>query len=128
MGRIMVRIVPNVKVRGQQACPEVKKKCCIVYIYIVYMYMRYPASMMFTCIKVLSHLLLREGARVKYKWLGQTTSCWVGQDKQGGHNIGVSWERAQSNQMARPGWTFLRGAARDSRSSMYKMYIEIMML
>jgi hypothetical protein len=64
---------------------------------------------------------------VKYESLGRTKSCWVGQDKQGGHKIGVSWERAQSNLRTRPGWTDSRGAAGDRHSSMYKMYIEIMM-
>ncbi len=50
---------------------------------------------------------------------GQITSCWVGQDKQGGYKIGASWERAQSNPRTRPGWTYSRGAARNSHSSMY---------
>ncbi len=57
---------------------------------------------------------------MKYESLGQTTSCWVDQDKQVGHKISVSKERAQSNSRTRPGWTYLRGAARNSRSSMYK--------
>jgi hypothetical protein len=33
---------------------------------------------------------------VKYESLGQITSCWVGQDKQGRYNIEESWQRAQS--------------------------------
>jgi hypothetical protein len=57
---------------------------------------------------------------VNYELLGQTKSCWVGQDKQGGHKIGASKERAQSNLRTRPGWTYSRGAAGDSRSSLYK--------
>jgi hypothetical protein len=61
---------------------------------------------------------------VKYETLGHITSCWVGQNKQGGHKIGVSWQRARSNPRTRPGWTYSQGAARDSRSSMYKMYID----
>jgi hypothetical protein len=65
---------------------------------------------------------------VKYESLGQITSCWVGNDKQGGYKIGVGWQRAQLNLRRRPGWTHSRGATRDSRSSMYKMNIEIMML
>jgi hypothetical protein len=36
----------------------------------------------------------------------------------------VSWQRAQSNPRTRPGWTYLRGAARDSGSSMYKLNID----
>jgi hypothetical protein len=54
---------------------------------------------------------------VKYESLGQTTSCWVGQDKQGGYEKGVSWERYFSYLRTRPGWTHWQGAARDSRSS-----------
>jgi hypothetical protein len=65
---------------------------------------------------------------VKYESLGQITSCRVGQDKQVGYKMGVSWQGAQSNLRTRPGWTYLLGAAGNSRSSMYKMYIEIMML
>jgi hypothetical protein len=52
--------------------------------------------------------------------LRHTTSGLVSQDKQGGHKIGASKERAQSNLRMKPGWTYSRGAARDSRSSMYK--------
>jgi hypothetical protein len=48
----------------------------------------------------------------------------VGQDKQCGYKIGVSWQRAQSNPWTRPGWTYSRDAAGDSRSSMYKMYLD----
>jgi hypothetical protein len=62
---------------------------------------------------------------VKHETLGQTTSYWVGQDKQGRYKIGVSWQRAQSNLRTRPEWTNARGAARDSCSSMYKMYIVV---
>jgi hypothetical protein len=65
---------------------------------------------------------------VKYDLLEQIISCWVGQDKQGGHKIGVSWKRDQSNLRTSPGWTYSRGASRDSLSNMYKVYIEIMML
>jgi hypothetical protein len=39
------------------------------------------------------------------------------------HNIEGNWRRAQSNLRMRPEWTYSRGAAGDSRSSMYKMYI-----
>ncbi len=61
---------------------------------------------------------------MKYESLGQITNCWVGQDKQGRYKIGLSWQRAQSNPRTRPGWTYCRGAARDSRSSMYKLHID----
>jgi hypothetical protein len=54
-------IVPDMKVRGQQACPGVKKKykkkCCIMSI--CSLYMLYHAPMMFTCIKVLSRLFVK---------------------------------------------------------------------
>ncbi len=60
---------------------------------------------------------------MKYESLGQTACCWVGQDKQGRHNMEESRERAQSNPRMRPERTHSRGAARSSRSSMYKVYI-----
>jgi hypothetical protein len=57
---------------------------------------------------------------VIYESLGQTTSYWVGQDKQAGYKISVSKGRAQSNPRTRPGWTHSRGSAGDNRSIMYK--------
>jgi hypothetical protein len=57
---------------------------------------------------------------VKYESLGQTTSYWVGQDKQAENRISVSKGGAQSNPRTRTGWTHSRGAARNSRSKMYK--------
>jgi hypothetical protein len=87
--------------------------------------MSYHTPMLFTCIIVLSGLAVKGGCTcVKHESLGQITSCWVGQDKQDRYKIGVNWQRAQSNLRKRPGWTYSRGAARDSRSSMYKMYID----
>jgi hypothetical protein len=52
--------------------------------------------------------------------LRSTMKPTYGQDKQVGHKISVSKERAQSNSRTRPGWTYSRGAARDSCSSRYK--------
>jgi hypothetical protein len=49
----------------------------------------------------------------------------VGQDKKRRHNIEESGQRAQSNPRARPEWTYSRGAAKSSRSSMNKMYIDM---
>jgi hypothetical protein len=72
--------------------------------------------------------VLREGARVKYESLGQITSYWVGQDKQGGYKIGASWQGAKSNPRMWPRWTYSQDAASDRRSSMYKMYIVIMIM
>jgi hypothetical protein len=37
----------------------------------------------------------------------------------------VSWQEAQSNPRMRPGWTYSQGASRDSRSSMYKVYVDV---
>ncbi len=62
---------------------------------------------------------------MKYESLGQITSCWVGQDKQGRYNMKESWQEAQSNPRTRPEWTYSQGASRDSRSSMFKVYIGI---
>jgi hypothetical protein len=72
--------------------------------------MLFRAPMMFTCTvlykSVKSSSCQGMFASVKYEWLGQTTSCWVGQDKQVGHKISVSNEWAQSNPRTRPGWTY----------------------
>ncbi len=62
---------------------------------------------------------------MKYVSMGRTTRCWVGQDKHGRNNMEEIWQEAQSNPRTRPGWTYLRGASRDSRSSMYKVYIDV---
>ncbi len=62
---------------------------------------------------------------MKYESLGQTTSCWEGQDKQGRYNMEESWQSAQSNPRTRLDLAHSQGAARNSRSSMYKMYIGI---
>ncbi len=66
---------------------------------------------------------LREGEHVKYESLGQITSCWVGQYKQGRYNMEESWQWAQSNPRMRPEQTYSRGAAGNSCSSMYKVYM-----
>ncbi len=60
---------------------------------------------------------------MKYESLGRITSCWVGQDKQGRYNMEESWQWAQYNLRTRPEWTYSQGAARNSRSSMYKVYM-----
>ncbi len=64
---------------------------------------------------------------MKYESLEQITSYWVGQDKQGGYKIGASWQRVQSDPRTRPGCSYSGGAARDSHSCIYKMFIEIKM-
>jgi hypothetical protein len=38
-----------------------------------------------------------------------------------------NWQEAQSNSRTRPGWTYLRGASRVSRSGMYIMYKDILL-
>ncbi len=63
-----------------------------------------------------SRLVLKEGAHVKYELLEQITRCWVGQDNK------EDTRRVQSDLRTRPGWTYLREAARDSCSSMYNVY------
>ncbi len=62
---------------------------------------------------------------MKYETLEQTTSYWVGQDKYRRYNIEESWQEAQSNSRTRPGWTYSRGAPRNSRSRLYKVYINV---
>ncbi len=80
--------------------------------------MLYYAPMMFTCLKVLKSSSC-EGrvVHVKYELLGQTTSYWVGQDKQAGCKTSVSKGGAQSDRRTRPGriHEVLQGVA-----SMYK--------
>jgi hypothetical protein len=76
--------VPDMKVRGQLACPGVKKKykkkCCLVYICLLYMFCHAP--MMFTCIKVLSRLVVKGGCSVKYESLGQQQAAgWAKTNK-----------------------------------------------
>ncbi len=97
-------------------------------IYICLLYVLCRASMMFTCIKVLSHLVLRDGCTCEIWVVGANKSCWVGQDKQIGQKISVSNGRAQSDLRTRPRWTYSRGAARSSPSSIYKCINEIIML
>jgi hypothetical protein len=93
-------------------------------VYICSVYLSYCAPMSSTYITVSSRLVVKGGCTCEIKSLGPITSCWVGQNKQGGYKIGVIWQRAQSNPRMRPGWTYSQGAARDSHSSMYKMYID----
>ncbi len=64
---------------------------------------------------------------MKYESLGQITSSWLSQDKQGEYDIEESWQRAQSDPRTRLEWTYSGGAARDSLSSRYKVYIGIML-
>ncbi len=58
---------------------------------------------------------------------GQTTSCLVGQGKQGRYSMEESRQKAQSSSRTRPGWTHWWGASRNSRSSMYKVYVDRML-
>jgi L,D-peptidoglycan transpeptidase YkuD (ErfK/YbiS/YcfS/YnhG family) len=52
--------------------------------------------MLFTCIAVLSCLVVKGDTHVKYESLGYT-SCWVGQDKYRRYNMEGGWQEAQSN-------------------------------
>jgi hypothetical protein len=45
--------------------------------------------------------------------------------QQGRYNIKESWQRAQSNPRMGLEWTYSKGAARNSCSSMNKMYIGV---
>ncbi len=76
--------------------------------------------MMFTSIKVLPSSCEGRVVRVKYEPLRQTTSCWVGRDKQAESKTSVSKGGAQYDPRTRPGWMHSQGAARISRSSTYK--------
>ncbi len=76
--------VLDMKVRGQLACPEIKKKkkksCELyIYIYIFPLYILYCTLMMYKTVKT----SISEGrvVRVKYESLEQTTCYWVGQNK-----------------------------------------------
>jgi hypothetical protein len=111
------------KVWGQSACPEVKQKykkksCKAVYMSVVYLIPRTCDVSLYKSVK--SSSCKGRVVCVKYESLGQTTSYWVGQDKQAGYKISMSKGRAQSNSRRKRGWTYLRGAARNSSSSMYK--------
>ncbi len=65
---------------------------------------------------------------MKYESLRQTTSYWVGQDKQGRYNMEGSWQETLSDPRTSPGWMYSRGASRDSRSSMYKVYTDVVQM
>ncbi len=76
---------------------------------------------------VLSRLVVKGGNTGEMQVVGQITSCWVGEDKQGRYNMEENWQAAQSNPRTRPGWTHSLGASRVSRSSMYMMYMDILL-
>ncbi len=120
----LLLLVPDMTVQGQTACPEVrrryKRKYCKLYIYSFYMPYHAPWCLLKEKFKPSN--CWRRVVPVKYEPLRQITSYWVGQDRQGGHKIGACKERAQSNPRTRPGWTYSRGAARDSGASMYNEY------
>jgi hypothetical protein len=111
------------KAWGQSACLEVKQKqkkksCKAVYMSVVYLIPRTCDVSLYKSVK--SSSCKGRIVRVKYESLGKTTSYWVGQDKQAGYKISMIKVRAQSNSRMMPGWMYLRGAARNSSSSMYK--------
>ncbi len=112
----------------QPACPEVKKKYkkkyCIVYICSLYMIDHAP--MMFTCMRVLSCLVVKGGCTCEI-WIVGTKNKLLGGPRQTRWTQDRS-ELVKSNPRTRPRFTYSRGPARDSRSGMYKMYIQIMML
>jgi hypothetical protein len=62
---------------------------------------------------------------ILYVSLGQITSCWVGQDKQGISNIEESWERFQSNQWDEARMDVFARCCEKSCSSMYKIHMGV---
>jgi hypothetical protein len=78
------------------------------------------APILFTCIAVLS-----QGR--EHMWNvscgdEQQAAGWAKTNKER-DNMEESWQETQSDPRTRPGWTYSRGASRDSRSSMYTVCI-----
>ncbi len=125
-------IVPDMRVWGLLACPEINQKhkkrsrelyiqydCCTSYcISVVYAILRTHDVYLYKSVK--SSSIKGRDVHVKYESMEQTTSYQVGQDKQAGYKITGSKGRAQSNLRTRPGWTYSQGAARNSLSNMYE--------
>ncbi len=63
---------------------------------------------------------------MRHESLGQITSCWVGQDKQGRYSIEECWESVQSKPRMMLGWTYSREAARRVAQVCIKMYMGLM--
>jgi hypothetical protein len=89
------------------------------------LYKRCNTPILFTCIVVLSCLVVKVGCMCELWIVAATTSYWVGQYKQGRYDMEGSWQEAQSNPRTRPRWTYSRGASRSSHSSMYEVYIVV---
>jgi hypothetical protein len=93
--------------------------------YICPMYMRCNAPKLFTCIAVLSRLVVKGGC-IGEIWIVGTNNKLLGGLRQLRKiQFGRDWQEAQSNPRTRSRWTCSRGASRDSSSSMYKVYIAI---
>ncbi len=92
-------------------------------IYVCPLYMRCSMPVLFICAYNSVNLPIVKGGYKCEIWIvGQTKSCWVGQDKYRRYNMEESWQEAQSNPRTRLGWTYLRDATRNSYSSMNKVY------
>ncbi len=113
--------------RPAQECRRSVKKALdsnnyVMYIRTCLLCMRCSIPILFTCIAVISCPVVWEGVHVKYEYLRQTTSYWVGQNEQGRCKMEGSWQETQTNPRTRPRWMYLRIASRSSCSSMYKLY------
>ncbi len=61
---------------------------------------------------------------MKYESLEQNNKL-LGGRRQYGYNMEGGWQETQSNPWTRPEWMYSRGASRDSRSIMYKVYTDV---
>ncbi len=82
--------------------------------------MRCLAPMLFTCIAVQSPLVVKGGCMCETYNVGANNKMLGGPGQT--RKIQYRRELAQFNPRTRLEWTYSQGAARDNRSSMYKMY------
>jgi hypothetical protein len=112
------------EVRGQLACQRVKwkhkKRNCKPYM-CLYVHVVSRTHDVYLCKSVKTHNSCKGMLkRVKYEPLEQTTCCWVGQSKQNRvDNMFMLWRGTQSYSRMRLRWTYSRGVAGNSCSSMY---------
>jgi hypothetical protein len=114
--------VPDMKVRGQLACPRIKqkhrKKSCELYICLfVHTISRSHDVYLYKSVKTSS--CERRAVRVKYELLGQTTCYWWAKTNITRWEECASMGRTQSLLRMRPRGMYSRCAVEDSCSSMY---------
>ncbi len=125
------RTVSDMSGRGQPACWSVWKKCkkeldsSEYVMYIFQLYMKCSTPVLFTCIAVLSRVVVKGGCTSEIWIIEVYNKVLGGPTKQGRYNMGGSWQEAQSNPRMRPRWAYLQGASRNSSSSMYKVHIVV---